>query len=86
MVWSRCGDLARGSGRVGVEVGTTLALSTLLQTCLSEMWEECRPLHGCGSEQGQRGETKDCEAECAPFVICMRMTCFSYIMLGSFLP
>lgn len=85
-VRSRRGGLTRGNGGLGVEAGTALALSALLQTCLSQMWEEHCPLHGCGSEQVEQGEPRDCEAECSPFVICMRMACFSYITLGSFLP
>lgn len=71
---------------MGVEAGTVLALSALLQTCISETWEKLRPLRGCGSEQGQQYETKDYEAECSRIVNCMSMTCISYIMLGSFLP
>lgn len=56
--------------------------SASLETCLREMWEEHHP---CWSEQGQQRETRDCEAECSPFVVCMRMRCFLYVMSDFFL-
>lgn len=68
---------------MGIEADRELALSAVLRTCLREKWEEH---HLCWSEQGQQGETGDCEAKCSLFVVCMRMHFFSCIMVVFFLP